>query len=71
MYTEVEIAGEVDRQLLIKEQHESYENANICYIYTEKIKNKYVKNKTYRKARHHCHHAREYRSAAHSICNLK
>ena len=44
---------------------------NICYICTEKIKNKYVKDKKYRKVRHHCHRAREYRSAVHSICNLK
>ena len=32
-------------QLLTKEQQESYENAKLCYICKEKIKNKYVKDK--------------------------
>ena len=32
-------------KLLTKEQQESYENAKLCYICKEKIKNKYVKNK--------------------------
>ena len=31
-------------KLLTKEQHESYENAKICYICKEKFKNKYLKD---------------------------
>ena len=30
---------------LLKEQQESYENAKICYICTEKLSNKYFKDK--------------------------
>ena len=30
-----------------------------------------MKDKKYRKVRDHCHYTLEYRSAAHSICNLK
>ena len=36
--------------LLSKEQQESHENAKICYIYSEKFENKYVKDKKYHKA---------------------
>ena len=57
--------------LLTNEQRESYENAKICYICKEKIEDKYLKDKKYRKARDHCHHTGEYRGAVHSICNLK
>ena len=32
-------------KLLTKEQQESYENANICYIYSENIKDNHIKNK--------------------------
>ena len=32
---------------------------------------KVAKNKNYRKVRDHCHYTGKYRSAAHSICNLK
>ena len=35
-------------KLLTKEQQESYENAQICYICAEKFKNKYVKDKKFR-----------------------
>ena len=31
-------------KLLTKEQRESYENANICYICPEKFENKYLKD---------------------------
>ena len=58
-------------KLLTKEQPESYENANICYICKGKFENNYVKDKKYRKARDHCHYTGEYKSAAHGICNLK
>ena len=34
-------------KLLTKEQQESYENAKICYIFTEKVENKYLKDKKY------------------------
>ena len=37
----------------------------------EKFKNKYLIDKKYHKVRDHCHYTREYRDAAHSICNLK
>ena len=58
-------------QLLTKEQEESHENAEICYICKEKIANKYLKDKKYCKVRGHCHYAGKYRGAAHSICNSK
>ena len=57
--------------LLTKEQQESYENVKVCYIYEEKLENKYVKNKKYRKVRSNCHYTGGYRGAAPSICNLK
>ena len=58
-------------KLLTKEQHQSYENAKICYICREKIKNRYVKEKKYCKVRDHCNFTGEYRGAAHIICNFK
>ena len=58
-------------ELLTKNQQESYENAKICYVCKEKFEKKYLKDKKYRKVRDHCHYARKYRGAAHSIYNLK
>ena len=58
-------------KLLTKEQHDSYENAKICYICKQKFENKYFKDKKYGKVRNHCHYAGEYRGAAHNICDLK
>ena len=42
-------------RLLTNEQQESYENAKICYICKEEIKDKHAKDKKYRKDRDHCH----------------
>ena len=55
------------KELLAKEQQESYENAKICYICKGKFKNKYLKDKNYIKGTGYCHYAGEYRCAAHSI----
>ena len=38
-------------KLLTKEQQESNENAEICYICEEKLENKYVKDKKYCKVK--------------------
>ena len=45
--------------LLTKEQQETYENAKICYICTEKFENKYVKDEKYCKVKDHCHYTGE------------
>ena len=58
-------------KLVTKEQQESYENAQICYICKEKFEDKYLKDKQYRKVRDHFHYTGEYRGAADSTCNLK
>ena len=85
MYTEVKIAWKVlwilkrahtenniqkkKIKLSTKGQHKLYENTKICNICKEKYENKYVKCKIYCKVWDHCHYAREYRGAAHIICN--
>ena len=63
-------------KLLTKEQLESYDSKiknskKIFYICKEKLKNKYVKDKKYYKARDHCHYLGKFGDAEHSICNLK
>ena len=58
-------------ELSIKQQQWSYEYAKTCYICKEKFKNKYLKDKKYRKVRHHWLHKGEHRGAAHSKCSLK
>ena len=58
-------------KLLTKQQQESYENAKICYICKENFENKYLKDNRYRKVRDHCQYTRDYRGAAHSVCNIK
>ena len=50
-------------KLLTNKQHESDENAKICYICKEKVEDKYAKDKKYCKVRQHCHYTREYRGA--------
>ena len=47
-------------KLLTKEQQESYEKAEICYIWEEKIEHKNLKDKKYHKIRGHCHYTGEY-----------
>ena len=37
----------------------------------KKFENKNLKDKKYRKVRDHCHYAREFRGATHSISNWK
>ena len=59
-------------KLLTKEQQESYENPEICYICKKKFENKLCKRKKQSsKVRDLCHYSKEYRGALHSICNLK
>ena len=57
--------------MLANEQHESHENAKICYICKERFKDKYARDKKYCKVRDHCHYTGEYRDVVHSICNLE
>ena len=56
---------------LTKELQESYENSKICYICKDKFENNSLKDKKYCKLRDHRHYTGVYRSATHSICNLK
>ena len=50
-------------------QQGSYKNAKSCYICKEKIENKYVKDKKFRKVRYP-NHTGEHREAVHSISKL-
>ena len=59
------------RKLLTKELQESFDNAKICYICEEKVQNKNVKVKKYRKVRDDRHYTEKYGGAAHGIRNLK
>ena len=58
-------------KLLTTERQKSYENAKSCYICHEKFEDKNAKDKSNHKVRDYCHYTGEYRSAAHSICNLR
>ena len=65
--------GKKDITPLTKEEKESYEKQQICYICeeefcTNKNKNKFKQNQ---KVRDHDHYTGTYRGAAHSICNLR
>ena len=55
-------------KLLTKEQSESYKHLKICYVWQEKLENKYLKEKKYFKVSDHCHYTGENRGAAHGIC---
>ena len=43
----------------------------MCYICKVKFENKYLKDKKYRRVRHHYYYSGEYRGAADSIYNSK
>ena len=55
---------------LTNEQQKSYQDTNICYIFKEKIKDKYIKDNKYQ-VRDLCHDTGGNRDAAHLIYNLK
>ena len=61
----------INKRLLTKEQQESHENSKTCYIYKEKFKDKYLKDKIFCKGRDHCHDSGEYRGAGNITCNSK
>ena len=56
---------------LTNEHQKPYENAQVCHVCNEKFEDKHAKYNKYCKFRDHCHYTGDYRSAAHSICNLK
>ena len=58
-------------KLLTNDLQKSYKNALIYYICKDKFEDKHDKDKTYCKARDHCHYTGDYRSTAHNICKLK
>ena len=51
-------------------REQSYQNSKICYISKEKFENEFAKDQKYCKVKGECHYIRDYRGAAHSICNL-
>ena len=58
-------------KLLTNKEQISYENAKICYTCKEKLEDKHAKDKNIIKLEIIIHYTIEYRSAAHSIYNLK
>ena len=56
---------------LTKEELKSHQDVKVCHICGKKILKKLPKGTSYQKVTDHCHYAATYRSAAHSICNLK
>ena len=55
-------------KLLTNEQQISYQTAKMWYICKENFKYKYSQDE---KVTNHCHCTREYRGAAHGVCNFK
>ena len=43
----------------------------MLHLWKNIIKKKFVNDENYRKVTNHCHFTGQYRSAAHSICNLR
>ena len=58
-------------KLLTNEQQNSYQNSKVCYICKDKVEDKHTADIKYHKVRDYCYYTGEYRSAVHSICNLK
>ena len=56
---------------LTKEELKSHRDEKVCYICGKRFLKTFAKDKNYQKVRDHCHFTGKYRSAAHSICNLK
>ena len=52
------------------EENNSYKKQKACYICKKKIYH-WRDNKKYHKVRDRCHYTRNYRVAAHDICNLR
>ena len=44
-----------EMKLLTNEEKKSYDKTKVCYIWKEKFKDKYIKDKRSRKARDDCH----------------
>ena len=53
------------------EELKSHQVAKVYYIYGKRIFKKFGKSKTYWKVTGHCYYTGQFRSAAHSICNLR
>ena len=56
---------------LTKKEVKSLQDPIICYICKKRFSKQFAKDKNYRKVRDHCHFTGKYRSAAHSICNIR
>ena len=56
-------------ELWTNENLKSYQNANVCYICKEKLKDKHAQDKKH-KAKDHGHYREELKDAAYDILNL-
>ena len=59
---------------LTNKEIKSYEKQKVCHICEKKFcddKNKNSEYDLYHKVRYHCHYTRNFRAAAHNICNLR